>query len=254
MNPWSTCTTLSFGLFGTLVDRWRGLAAALGEVGGITHPAQIERLLAEQGNAQWEVIEELDEFVPFREVLVQSLLKAAAVSGTLLPRSAAERVADSAPDWPLYDDAVPALERLAGRYRLVLVSNYDRPIVEGMAKRLKAPFARLVTSTDLEAYKPEPDLMLAVLHELELDEEHLMHVGSDPEQDLYTAEDLSIKACYVDRDGAGLPEELTVTLTVPSLGRLANLLVEAPAAPRRRPGGPPARPGRGPVAGPKRPR
>lgn len=234
---------LSFGVFGTLVDRDAGLARGLAEHGAVAQPAQQAAIVSAFHDALWELADEVTEFRPYRALCEEALARAAARSGALLARKAAARIAESAGDWPLFPDAAPALRRLAERWPVALVSSYERADVVRVAGRLGVTPRRIVTAAYVEAYKPEPDLLLALLHELELDEYRLLHVGGVPEFDLFTAEDLGVPAAYVDRGGEGLPEDLSVAWHGPSLDALASFLTAPrPAKPRhgpRHPSGPP---------------
>ncbi len=252
MAPRPRPAVLSCGVFGTLVDRDAGLAQALAAHAGIAHAAQQQAIVEAWHDAAWELADELEEFRPYDELLEEALVRAAARSGALLARTAARAAVATAGEWPLFPDAGPALARFAAeRQPLALVSNYPRAAVERVAARLNVTPRRIVTAVDVEAYKPEPDLLLALLHELEMDEDQLLHVAAIPEFDLFTAEDLGVPAAFVDRAGEGLPEDLAVTWRGPGLDALADWLLAAPPrGPRRDGGGPPVGARR---AGPGRP-
>ncbi len=83
--------------------------------------------------------------------------------------------------------------------------------------------------------------MMALLHEMELDEDVLLHVSSRFEEDLAAALDLGIDAAYVDRHRNPLPMDVEVKHAVPDLDKLAERLFRPARRGRgRRPG---ARPG-----------
>jgi 2-haloalkanoic acid dehalogenase type II len=245
---------LSFEVLGTLLDWDLGLAEALSREAGVSRPAQIRRLLAERREAEWRIVDQATEFRPYREVLANSLREAAARCGNPLSRQGAARIAASLGHWPLFSDVAEILPRLAQGRRLALVSNVDRDDLTAIARRLGAPVARMVTAADLEIYKPAPELLLALMHELQLDEDELLHISSSPDLDLYTAEDLGVPAVFLDRLDEGAPEDLTVVLRVGDLATLADKLKPLhPPAPRRSAGNA-RRPGAGPgVARRKRP-
>ncbi len=223
------CEVISFEVLGTLVDWERGLAAGLERETSATDPRQIERLLQARLECEWDLVDEATEFRPFREVLVESMLRAASRCGATLDADGARRIACGAGEWPLFPDVAPALSRLARRRRLALVTNLDRDDVAPIARRLGVEIARIVTAGDLQVYKPAPELLLALEHELELDEDQLLHVSALPEHDLYTAEDLGVPAVFVNRRGDPLPEDLDVALQVRDLEALAEKL--APPGP-----------------------
>ncbi|MBP7147859.1 MAG: HAD family hydrolase [Acidobacteria bacterium] len=240
--PATPFRVISFDCFGTLVDARAGLRAALaGEIPGAG--SRIELLLGALADRMWEALEELEEFRPHRDLLAGCLVEAGRAAGLELPADAAARVAASCGSWPLYPDAPAALATLAGRWPIAVISNAGAEDLGRIVARLGVAVAKSISSDHVGSFKPEPDHFLALLHEMELDEEQLLHVSASPEFDLQTVEDLGIPRAYVDRDGRGLPEEITATLRFRDLGGLARRLVE-PA--RRGPSrGRAARPGRG---------
>ncbi len=222
----------SFDLLGTIVDWERGLSNALQGVVGVADPRHSRLLVAARADAEWELLESLEAYRPYREVLEESIRRAAARTGLPLAEDAARRVAETLPDWPFFPDAVPALARIAARLPVAIVTNADRPEWERLSARFPFRVSHAVTSTDVEEYKPEADHLLALLHEMALDEEELLHASSFPDYDLVTAEDLGVLRAYVDRHGEPLPGEVTVQVVVKDLAGLADW-IEAPAATRR---------------------
>ena len=94
--------------------------------------------------------------------------------------------------------------------------------------------SRIVAAEDVGAFLPEQDHLLALLHELVIDEEELLHVSAQLEDDLETAQDLGIPAVYLNRRGEALPEELEVQLQVATLDELARRLGRSKGGSRRR--------------------
>jgi 2-haloacid dehalogenase/putative hydrolase of the HAD superfamily len=219
-----TIRLVSFDVLGTLVDDAAGLAGALVAHAGVAGGAQAERLVALVADAEWELLEALEDFRPHREILAESVVLAGRRAGHPIGAGAAERVAGGAGEWPLVEGAADALARLAERHRLALVANLGRADVERVIARLGVPVLHAVTSDDVASFKPEPDHFLALMHELELDEDELLHVSSRSEFDLETTTDLGIPSAYVDRRGEPLPEEVEAVLRAPSLGALAGRL------------------------------
>jgi FMN phosphatase YigB (HAD superfamily) len=163
-------------------------------------------------------------------VLAETLVAAASSCGTLLTPASAGRIAASVGDWPLFPEVRDALRRLSRRFRIALTSNLDREDLQAVAARLGAPVAGVVAAEDLRIYKPAPELVLALLHELQLDETEALVISALPDLDLYTAEDLGVPAVFVNRAGEDAPDDLAVSLTVRDLGALADRLL-----PRSRP-------------------
>lgn len=235
---------LSFEVLGALVDWERGLIDALARETGLTHLEQLQRVVDARLEEEWDIVDGATEFRCYRDVLTESLERAAARCGAVLPGAAARRIAGGIADWPVFADVGPALPRLGRGRRLALVTNLDRNDALELVRRLGMKPARIVTAGDLQVYKPAPELLLALLHELELDEEQLLHVSALPEHDLYTSEDLGVPLIFLDRKGESTPEDLSVAWRTPDLASLADHLERAATRTpgRRRPGAAPRRP------------
>jgi 2-haloalkanoic acid dehalogenase type II len=223
---------VSFDCYGTLVDWERGLAEALrAEWPGLDDAAR-GRFVEARGAEEWRILSEMEAFSPYRAVLAESVLAAAARLELPADADRAARVAASIGTWPPFSDAAGALRRLGGRFRLAIASNVDRGDLERTLVLLGSPDVHCVTAEHVGCYKPEPDHLMALLHELGLDEDELLHVSACPEFDLETAQDLGIPAAYVDRRDVPLPEEIEVAFAVSDLDELATRLL---AMPRPRP-------------------
>ncbi len=215
---------LAFDVYGTLVDWNRGLAEALARETGIEGLPAIG-LLEARIPIEQELEAELEEFRPYREILAESLVRAAEETGLSLGPAAAERIAGSIAEWPLFPDVAEALPRLARRYRLAAVSNVDREDLARTLARMPAPFEHAVPADHVGCYKPEPDHFLALMHEMVVDEHEVLAVSAFPEYDLEIATDLGIPAAYVDRRGRPLPEDVEVLHRVRDLRELADRLL-----------------------------
>jgi FMN phosphatase YigB (HAD superfamily) len=162
--------------------------------------------------------------------------RAAADAELSLEEDAVRRIVGSLPHWPLYEDARRALPRLAQRFRLAVATQLDERPARELLQPLDVPFDVVVGADRVGCFKPEPDHLLALVHELELDEDQLLHVASDPDLDLHAAAGLGIPIAYVDRFGMPLPEEVEPVWHVGSLDELAERLLPAGSGGGRRGG------------------
>ena len=225
---------ISFDCCGTLFDAESGLAQALHDEAGIESPEQIGRLLEARVEAEWQIVEELEDFVPYREVLATSVVRAGGRAGWPIGEAVAARIAAGMGAWPLFEDVKGALDSLGARAKLALVSNAERRDVERWVEALGAPVAHVVCAEDVGAYLPDQDHLLALLHELVIDEEELLHVSANYEDDLQTAQDLGVPSGYLNRRAESLPEEVEVTLEVRSMSELSKKLGRSRGGSRRR--------------------
>ncbi len=77
--------------------------------------------------------------------------------------------------------AVETLERLATRTRLAVVANWDSSLHEHLGRLgLDRYFDAVVTSAEAGAAKPDPEIFLAALRQLDVEPGRALHVGDEP--------------------------------------------------------------------------
>jgi 2-haloacid dehalogenase len=129
MERWAT-----FDCYGTLVDWNAGLAAALGG----------EEALARYHHVE-PVVQEENPSLSYRQVL----------------REGARRIgveadpAETLPGWPVFDDVRPELETARARgWRLAILSNSDRDLIEASIQAIGVPFDLAIVASEIGSYKP----------------------------------------------------------------------------------------------------
>ena len=116
----------------------------------------------------------------YPEILARSMRALGAQLGVPVSDGEAEAFGASVPDWPAFPDSQEALERLAKRYTLIILSNVDRTSFVGSNKRLGVTFTGIVTAQDVGSYKPSPRNFEALEVERErlgVPEGRLLHVA-----------------------------------------------------------------------------
>lgn len=102
--------------------------------------------------------------------------------------------------WRLYPEAPDLLDRLQGRYRLVVISNFDRRfhrIAEGLG--LAGRFEAAFLSGEVGAAKPDPVIFQSAAAALQLDPGRILHVGDDPIADWEGARRAGFRAAELRR-------------------------------------------------------
>jgi putative hydrolase of the HAD superfamily len=118
--------------------------------------------------------------------------------------------------WALYPEALGVLEALHTRYKLAILSNFDRrlyPVLEDLGVR--PFFEAIVLSSEMGLDKPDPRIFAAALNALGVTPAEAVHVGDEPEQDWRGAEAAGVHPYRLERPTstlAPLPEYL-LTLT-----------------------------------------
>jgi putative hydrolase of the HAD superfamily len=122
----------------------------------------------------------------------------------------------------LFDDVLPALERLRGRFRLLALSNGNADLA---AIGLAGFFEHAVAARDAGVLKPDPRIFALLLERAGVTAEAALHVGDDAVADVEGARRAGITPVWVNRSGAVWPSVASpAPLTVRSLAELAALL------------------------------
>ena len=104
----------------------------------------------------------------------------------------------------LYDDVLPALAWLSGRYRLFAVSNGNADLgAIGLARY----FERSLAARDAGALKPHPRIFEMLLAAAGVPASRALHVGDDPEADVEGARRAGIQPVWLNRHGSEWPRE-----------------------------------------------
>lgn len=227
MNPDDT-DVLTFDCYGTLVDWEQGLGDALEAIlrpHGVAAPRG--HLLARFAHHEHRA--EAGEYVTYREILATVTDAIATDSGVVLSATERAHLADSLPEWPLFADTVPALERLEARYRLGVLSNVDDDLFAGTARHLGVDFGPVVTAQQVKSYKPARANFEALLARVGVAPSRLLHVAQSLFHDIAPASAMGLRTVWVDRrlgesGGATPGSDAVPDCRVTSLGALADLL------------------------------
>jgi 2-haloacid dehalogenase len=214
---------LTFDCYGTLID-WE--AGIRGYVEPILRRSRWQGVSTEAWLAAWEPIQfgMLHPYRPYREILIASYEATMRALGLETFADAGPGLVRSMAEWQPFPDVVPALRRLARRYRLAIVSNVDRDLLADTVAHLRAPFSALVTAEDAQAYKPDRKPLELALERLALPGAHVLHAAFGWRYDLAPARAVGMKTAFVNRARAPRPDGVECDLEVPTLGDLAGVL------------------------------
>jgi 2-haloalkanoic acid dehalogenase type II len=194
---------LSFDVYGTLIN---------------TPPINVKafRLILEEASASnidalafyqfWEsrnIVHYREPYRRYREIGALSLEEAfqkfavAGGRGDLI-----ERYFELFPEMQLYPDVLPTLERLAGRYRLAVVSNIDDDLLG--ATRLYREFDLVCTAERAGGYKPDGTLFRYLIANAGVAVPEILHSGQSQFTDMVGGKPLGLTVCWINRRGLDL--------------------------------------------------
>ncbi|MFJ9778863.1 haloacid dehalogenase type II [Amycolatopsis sp. NPDC101161] len=238
MTDLTSFKALSFDCYGTLIDWEAGIAAVLSpwaaERGlGLSD----EELLVAYADHEAAVEREAPA-TRYPEVLAEAFRRTGAGLGAAVSDDWAGKLAESVPDWPAFPDSADALARLAGHYRLIILSNVHRDGFAGSNKRLNGTFAAIITAEDVGAYKPAGNHFRALdetLPSLGVARAELLHVAQSLFHDHVPAKREGLPSVWInrrhDRPGWGATPEpggdWSYDLEFPSMGAFADAVDKA---------------------------
>ncbi len=219
---------LTFDCYGTLIDWESGLLRALGSM-GLLAASPADTLAA---FARAEARAEAGPYRPYRQVLTEVALDLARELGRPLSPEAAGRLPASIADWEPFPDTAGALEHLARRFSLNVISNVDDDLFESTRARLGRPslLERVVTAQYCRSYKPARRNFRVMLALLDLPPDRVLHVAQSLYHDIGPARELGLATVWVRRrstrtgGGATMPApQARPDLEVPDLATLAAM-------------------------------
>lgn len=213
---------ITFDCYGTLIDWESGLVGAFQSEAaraGLTLKASdiVAAYMAEEPEV------EAVGYRPYREVLRETSRRVAARLGFQLEPERAGFLAASLPEWRPFPDTNVALERLARRFQLGILSNIDDDLLAGTQRHFRVTFDLIVTAAQVKSYKPRYAHFREAL--ARTSGKRLLHAAQSYFHDVVPACRLGIPVVWVNRKSElareGGPEP---TYEVRNLVTLADLL------------------------------
>jgi 2-haloacid dehalogenase len=209
-DRWAT-----FDCYGTLIDWDRGIRTELARVFG---DDRAEQLLGRYHAVEPEIQRE-DPSRPYREVLTEAMRRLGAPDGE------ETGLARSLPDWPPFPETQAALfEAHDAGWRLAILSNTDRDLLDASIERLGAPIDHSVVAGDIGSYKPAHRHWERFFEETGAERGRCVHVAQSHFHDIVPAHELGLLSIWINRRGEdGCPPP---TRQLPDLMRLTDTLDE----------------------------
>ncbi len=209
----------TFDCYGTLVDWNGGIRAELESLFGVEHA---DRLLARYHDIEPE-IQAAEPGSSYREVLTLALERLAREEGLAVPEGEASALARSLPSWPVFEDVRPALAEARDRgWKLAILSNTDRDLLDASMKAIGVPFDASVVAGEIGSYKPAKRHWEVFREETRATAEEHVHVAQSLYHDIEPATELGIPTIWINR--LGEPEDERPRAALPSLAGLADAL------------------------------
>jgi 2-haloacid dehalogenase/putative hydrolase of the HAD superfamily len=213
---------ITFDCYGTLIDWESGIYTAIraeAEPSGVAldRGQIISAYMAE------EPAVESQPYRPYRQVLAETALRISSRLGWSLDEARASFLAKSVPSWQPFPDTNPALERLARRFKLGILSNIDDEILAETLRHFTVDFDLIVTAQQVRSYKPGHAHFLEA--QRRAGSRRLLHAAQSYFHDVVPAREMNIPVVWVNRNAEGIAEGgVRPTCEVADLSALAELL------------------------------
>lgn len=211
--------TITFDCYGTLIDWDAGLARSFVDIFGPVVAARRKELFEAYVRIEAEI--EGGPYCSYREVLAMVVERLARRFGWDLPPDRRDRLAELLPTWAPFADTHDALSRLKTRYRLGVLSNIDRDLFAGTARRFPIEFDFVVTAQDVRSYKPDLRHFERFLAE-HADRESWLHVAQSRFHDGRPANQLGIAFVWINRYNDPVDTMVRANAVYPDLKSLAD--------------------------------
>ena len=186
-DRWAT-----FDCYGTLID-WN--AGIRGELARVFGDDRADELLARYHEAEPE-IQRAEPTKPYREVMTEAMRRLGATGGE------EEGLARSLPDWPLFPETRASLyEAHDAGWRLAILSNTDRDLLDASIERLGVPIDHAVVAGEIGSYKPAHGHWERFFEETLADRERHVHVAQSHFHDIVPAHELGLRSIWINRLG-----------------------------------------------------
>ena len=212
---------LTFDCYGTLIDWRRGVSDATARILGLAG-CDLERLVRDRERVEREI--EAGPYVPYGEILAESLRRSAAEQGRVVSEEDAVGFSRSMAHWRPFEDSGPALRRLGAHHRLAILSNVETQVLRESVARLGVEFELLITAQDLRSYKPARAHFDAAIDRLRLPKERILHVAASVFHDIRPASALGWTAAWVNREKETRPVGVAPRFETTDLESLADRL------------------------------
>ncbi len=101
-----------------------------------------------------------------------------------------------------YPETREALAAVSQKYRVVLLSNADDCFLEPVLQRLIFSFSATLSSEGARCYKPNSQLFLGLLAQLNVSPEEAVYVGDRQYEDVKGAGQVGMRTVWINRTGA----------------------------------------------------
>jgi 2-haloacid dehalogenase len=161
----------------------------------------------------------------YAEVLRRTAVRSAQELGWDLESSRSGFLPSSVPYWPPFRESNQALERLAKKFSIGILSNIDDKLLGATRRHFKTDLDLVVTAQQVRSYKPDPAHFKECQRRIET-KDGWVHIASGYETDVEPCLKQKVPVIWVNRNGEELQKgQKAPTAEVKTLKEAVKLLV-----------------------------
>ncbi|MDX6633634.1 MAG: 2-haloacid dehalogenase [Solirubrobacterales bacterium] len=215
-------TWVTTDCYGTLIDWEKGILDAFSaEAKRDGFSFESGPLLSRFLEVQAEVM--AGSYELYAEVLRRTAVKVAGEIGWELEPSRAQFLPDSVERWMPFRETNAAMERLAKKYDIGIISNIDDKLLGISRRHLRPDLDLVVTAQQVRSYKPDPVHFKECARRIG-GKKGWLHIGSGYTNDIAPVLKMNVPVIWVNRHGEKLDGRKAPTATVKNFREAAKLL------------------------------
>lgn len=181
---------ITFDCYGTLIN-FRMADVAREMYADRVPPGRMDAFVKDF--AQYRLDEVMGDWRPYNEILENAIRRTCKRWKVEYREGEGRKYYDAVPTWGPHPDVAEPLSRIAKEIPLVILSNaMDEQIPHNVAK-LGAPFHRVYTAQQAQAYKPRLRAFEYMIEQLGCSPDDILHVSSSLRYDHMSANDVGIR-------------------------------------------------------------
>jgi 2-haloacid dehalogenase/putative hydrolase of the HAD superfamily len=208
--------------YGTLIDWEKGILEAFrkeAEEDGFSFDER--QLLARFFEIQEEIM--AGSYELYAEVLRRATVKVTEELGWQVEPSRAQFLPDSIASWTPFREVNAAMDRLAKKYDIGIVSNIDDKLLGVSRRHLRTELDLVVTAQQVRSYKPDPAHFKECARRIG-GKRGWVHIGCNYQQDVAPVLKMNVPVIWVNRHGEKLEGRRKPTAEVKNLREAAKKL------------------------------
>jgi 2-haloacid dehalogenase len=139
------------------------------------------------------------DFMFYRSMLREILKLYAKTFNINFAQDDLECLVRTLPSWKPFPDTVNALKIIKQNYKIAIISNIDRDLLDKSLIMLDTNFDYIITSDEVKSYKPSLNNFTYAFRRFNLPSQNILHVAQSRFHDIIPSNELGIKNVWINR-------------------------------------------------------